>query len=102
MDSFRFYSSVPRVSMDGKPHEILALVACVSGFMVATVFLSIIIIVLRKVHRREWHKLETLSAQSDVEAQKSPEIIESTSSDQPKVKIFTIFGSKKQSFDLSS
>lgn len=88
--------------MDGKPHEILALVVCLSGFMVATIFLSIIIIVLRKVNRKEWHKMGALSSQPDVEAQKTPELIESTSSKQPKVKIFTIFGSNKQSFDLSS
>lgn len=88
--------------MDGKPHEILALVVCLSGFMVATIFLSIIIVVLRKVNRKEWHKMESLSPQSDVEAPTTPEVIKSTSSNQPKVKIFTIFGSKKQSFDLSS
>lgn len=80
----------------------LALVACLSGLVVATILVSVIILVLRRAQRTEWHKVKNGTTNKDVEAQVTPELIQSPQLHQPKLKIFTIFGSTKQSFDLST
>lgn len=103
------YVSVPRVSTDGQPHEILTLVTCVSGLLIATIIVSIIVMALRRVHHNEKHRTKTILLSSapppppktDVEAQPVPKLILSDA-ERPKIKIFTIFGSSKQSFDLNS
>lgn len=128
--------SVPRVSIDGEPHETLALVVCASGLVIATIIITIIAILLRKVNLIEWEKMKTTSTkpQNDIEASPSESVtiaessVQDTASnsmepviefetiesvrvcepighsahvmDRPKIGIFTIFGSHRQSFDL--
>lgn len=129
--------SVPRVSIDGEPHETLALVVCSSGLVIAVIIITIIAILLRKVNRIEWEKMKTTltKPQNDIEASPLESVIIAESSvqattsnpiepvtesetiesirvcepighsshimERPKIGIFTIFGSNKQSFDLN-
>lgn len=121
-----FSISVPRVSIDGKPHETLALVVCASGLVIATIIIAIIAILLRKVNRIEIQKIKTLTRSHDIETpplesvKKASESIEVATvfettenirvcepightthvMERPNVRIFTIFGLKKQCFDL--
>lgn len=129
------------MSIDGEPHGTLALVMCTSGLVIATIIIAIIAILLRKVNRIEWEKMNTLknpltndieaspqlesvavagtstqttvtnstdSTDSAVESEKIESVrvcehIENNSHvmERPKIRIFTIFGSNKQSFDLN-
>lgn len=97
-----FLILVPRVSTDGSPHEILTLVACLSGVIVATIVVSAIICVLRKSNQNDVIRMRPLPSRIDVESQRQIELAgpsTSESTGRPKMKIFTIFGSSS-SFDL--
>lgn len=127
-----FFIIVPRVSIDGEPHETLALLVCVLGFVFATIIIVIIAILLRKLNQIQMQKIQTLTqSQCDIEGplefvKKLPqttasqsieaatvsetkknfracEPIESHASEshKPKMRIFTIFESNKQCFDLN-
>lgn len=115
--SFLNYLSVPRVSTDGRPHEILTLIACLSGIVIATIIVSFVVFALRKVTKNESIMLHNISSQKHINSQRISEEFESSristetesprfaeeagpSTSQPKTKIFTIFGSSRQSFDL--
>lgn len=96
---------VPRVSTDGSPHEILTLVACLSGAIVATIVVSVIIFVLRKANQGEVILMRPLPSNIDVESQipidlPGPSTSTGGSTDRPKMKIFTIFR-PSGSFDLN-
>lgn len=102
-----FYSffriSVPRVSTDGSPHEVLTLVACLSGAVVAIILVSIIIFMLRKATRNEFVMMQNIAkqvdeSQRDIESQRK---VSKSNTNPSKMKIFTIFGASKQSFDLN-
>lgn len=89
------FIAVPRVTTDGSPHEILTLVACISGLIVAIIVFAIILLTLREQEQMETHPMACKrSLGDDVEAQSCPK-------DQQKVTVFTIFGSSKRSFDVT-
>lgn len=91
--------SVSRVTTDGESHGVLTLVVCVSGVVVATILVSLIVFMLRKTTRSESVMMKSISEKVDIESQRVSEVPKPKTS-RPKMRIFAIFGSKKQSFDL--
>lgn len=94
--------SVPRVTTDGSPHEVLTLIVCLSGAVVATILVSLIVFMLRKATRNEFVMMQNIASQIDIESQRvSKSKVPKPTTSRPKMRIFSIFGSTKQSFDLN-
>lgn len=90
---------MPRVSTDGDPHEILTLVACVSGLVVAVILIIIIVMTLGCGNvQHTAMQLTNQDVESDIKrsrrTRKSPF--------KRKMTIFTIFGGERQSFNVQA
>lgn len=99
-----FFSSlflVPRVSIDGSPHEILTLVVCLSGLVVGTIFVIIIILMLNRKNDAESNTVQLNKVPVSTKIDIEPSTATKSSTNRSKIRIFTIFGSTKQSFDLN-
>lgn len=94
--------SVPRVSIDGNSHEILTLVVCLSGLLLGIIIVVIIVLLLNKVKGTDSDTvgLCAIPTQIDIEAQKVRHA-DKSSTNRSRIRIFTIFGSSNQSFDLN-
>lgn len=92
-----FPISVPVVSTDGDSHEILTLVACVSGLVVACVVIVIIVMVMRcgKVEQQQGQAAAEKINETDSAADNSKPRM-----GKGRLSIFTIFGHSRRSFDV--
>ncbi|XP_031629378.1 uncharacterized protein LOC116344779 isoform X2 [Contarinia nasturtii] len=113
---------VSRVSStDGSPHKTLVLIVCLSGLLCATIIVSLVVFLLRKSTRNEFIMMQHIISNAEPKSQREQMDVESQepqpstswaaeaitceepqpSTSRPKTKIFAIFGSSKQSFDLN-
>ena len=99
-DVVSFLISVPRVSTDGDAHEILTLIACASGVIVAVILILIILVIMRC---DKYDPTARPSCENDAECGTQ------STSEKPKVNknpavrrmsIYSLFGSRRQSFDI--
>lgn len=108
--SFVTFVSVPRVSIDGDSHELLALTACVAGVVVASFVIIVIVIVMNRDKRKarqfemEQHLNNNNNTYSCGDRHKSPSIVSEVAiesrTDKGRFGIFVIFGKSRQSFDV--
>lgn len=91
-----FFISVPQVSIDGDSHGILTLVACVSGFIVATLVIVGVVIVMRygKSQPRQCENPACKTHETEGDASNKQK------TKKGRLGIFTIFGTSRQSFDV--
>ncbi|XP_055298051.1 uncharacterized protein LOC129566285 [Sitodiplosis mosellana] len=96
------FGTVARVSTDGSPHGFLTLVVCLSATVVATILVSLIVFMLRKATRNELVMMQSIRSKIDIESQRvSKEPQPNNNTTRPISRIFTIFGTSRQSFDLN-
>lgn len=109
--SFVTFVSVPRVSIDGDSHELLALTACVAGVVVASFVIIVILIVMNRDKRKarqfemaQQHLTNNNNTYSCGDRHKSPPIVSEVAiesrTDKGRFGIFVIFGKSRQSFDV--
>lgn len=91
-----FSISVPQVSIDGDSHGTLTLVACVSGFIVASLVIVGIVMVMRygKSQPRQCQHSACRTNDTETDANNKRR------TSKGRLGIFTIFGTSRQSFDV--
>lgn len=88
---------MPRVSIDGQSHEMLTLITCVSGFVVASLVIVAVVMAIRRVDMQpqpqcQNHTINRTEEESNEDNKRR--------TNKGRSSIFTIFSHSRQSFDV--